>query len=85
MFPEAIEGTMGCHISEDKARFDFRIPRNFTSEEMEEIIQKSNDYVKRALDIHIFPHEKETEALFWECDGEIIPCGGTHLTNTRDI
>lgn len=83
--PEAIPWTMGCHIKENQARFDFFVSERFSQEEIEKITEIANEYVKKEYDIKVYSHEKEPEAIYWKCNWEVIPCGGTHLKNTKNI
>jgi len=75
----------GCHITDTKSRLDFRTEEKFNKEFIMEAQDYCNTLIKRALPIKTYQHPKEIEALYWECDGVIYPCGGTHLTNTSQI
>lgn len=73
----------GCKITENDARLDFRVDEKFSSEELEKITQISNDMIKSALNIKTYSSDSEKEALYWECDGYKMACGGTHFKNTK--
>lgn len=73
----------GCKISEDGARLDFRVDDKFSAQELEDAMKIANDYIKQELKIETFPSQSEPEALFWECDGRKMACGGTHFKNTK--
>jgi alanyl-tRNA synthetase len=73
----------GCYIQPDKARFDFAAKIDSTKLPLVE--QLTNDFIKRSLDIFNVPLENEIEALYWICDEIKLPCGGTHVKNTREI
>ncbi len=83
--PDAIPNIRGCHIKEDSARFDFGVADRFQAEELEQIGAIASRLVERDLPIQVYPHPEEPEALYWECDGVVIPCGGTHLTETGAV
>ena len=81
--PDISSKIYGAKISEKSARLDFMTEEKFTKDELSTLIQKVNNLIKAEKDIKVYPHPMEKEALFWECCGYSIPCGGTHLTNTK--
>jgi alanyl-tRNA synthetase len=83
--PELISNTIGCHIKEGQARFDFRTDEKFSSSELTTIESISNEFIERDLAISLFASDEHKDARFWQCDGHIIPCGGTHLEQTGSI
>ena len=83
--PEAIEKIKWCHISEENARFDFHIEEKFSEEDICRIVKTVNNLIIKDLEIKTYQHQKESEALFWECDNIIIPCWWTHLEKTWNI
>lgn len=83
--PEAIQGTLGCHIKPDGARFDFSVKERFTAEELAQIGATANAYVQRNAAITISAHPQACDARLWHCEGQTIPCGGTHLESTGAI
>jgi Ser-tRNA(Ala) deacylase AlaX len=80
--PAAIAETIGCHIATDSARFDFWIADRFTPEELEEIARLANAYVARNSAVETYPHAAHKDARYWRCEGQVIPCGGTHIAST---
>ena len=83
--PEAIKNVKGCHIKESSARFDFSISERFEVDEIEKIKTFANEMVLKNYGISSYCHAGEPEALYWEANGHVIPCGGTHLTETSLI
>lgn len=83
--PEATNNVKGCHITENQARFDFSVTERFTPEHINEIELLANGYVERDSKINTYSHTDEPHAIYWECEGEIIPCGGTHLQTSGSI
>lgn len=47
------------------------------------------DYIQTFLHpdkkIEMFADPEYSDIRYWQCDGQIIPCGGTHLDSTRFI
>lgn len=83
--PEVISRVIGCHISIGKARFDFSTEDRFTSDEIIRIEEYVNDLIDRELPIKVFESDMHPDARYWECDGVVIPCGGTHISNTGTL
>ena len=82
---EALDNVKGCSITEDYARFDFGVSMRFTPEELLQIQEIANTYVNRNLPVRLYSHADEPEAWYWECNGKVIPCGGTHLKETGNV
>ncbi|MBA1337050.1 MAG: Alanyl-tRNA editing protein [Firmicutes bacterium] len=76
---------LGAHISEEKARLDFRwegsIADTFDllSKEMESIVERDLEIKSKFID-------EENEIRCWEIEGfaEVL-CGGTHIKSTGEI
>lgn len=80
--PEAVDNTLGCHISEHGARFDFGVGSRFESDEIEQIACYANGLVAEEAAVEVFHHQAYLDARFWRCGEAVIPCGGTHLDST---
>lgn len=83
--PDMIPGTIGCHIKDGQARFDFRTDRRVSIDEMSEISVKANKLIERKLDIDVFESKEHPDARYWKCLDSVIACGGTHLRNTCEL
>ncbi|REE22225.1 alanyl-tRNA synthetase [Paraburkholderia sp. BL27I4N3] len=83
--PDAIAWTLGCHIRTDGARFDFGVGSRFTPDEVLAIEQIANDFVARGSAVTTRAHPDHIEARYWQCEDNLIPCGGTHIGNTAPI
>jgi Ser-tRNA(Ala) deacylase AlaX len=83
--PDAIKGTLGCHIKTDGARFDFGVEDRFTNEEIAKIEEEANAFVARDVKITVSAHPEAPDARLWHSDGHTIPCGGTHLDHAAPV
>lgn len=83
--PDAVKYTKGCHIKTDSARFDFATSERFTHEQVAEIARRASVLAEADHTIRLYAHPDEPEAIYWECAGEVIPCGGTHLDRTGPV
>jgi alanyl-tRNA synthetase len=83
--PEAVAWTLGCHIRPDGARFDFGVDKRFTPEDVQAIEEIANDFVARGCAVLTYAHQDHIDARYWQCEGNIMPCGGTHIQNTAPI
>lgn len=76
--------TIGCHIKEDSARFDFWT-HAFSPDEIRIIEEQANSMIMSGTTIRMESHPEISDARTWVF-GEIrIPCGGTHLTSPEEI
>ncbi len=83
--PDAIASTLGCHIRVDGARFDFAVENRFTPEEIVLIEETANGYIRRDARIQLSAHPEVPDARTWHCEGQAIPCGGTHIDSAGAI
>ncbi|GFM83067.1 synthetase [Pseudomonas cichorii] len=76
---ELKQWTIGCHIKEESARFDFLVEEAFSTDEVIEIERRANELI--VLDEVIEHHAVQglEDARMWRYQGIEIPCGGTHL------
>lgn len=85
MFPGIDKKIVGAKITDKYGRLDFSIDFKFTPEQIANIESRCKEYIDRNIPIEIFSHPEENEALYWKCNSYIVPCGGTHCGNTRDL
>lgn len=83
--PDAVLWTRGCHIKPNGARFDFSVANKFSQDETNEIARIANEMVRRKNAIRLFQNDLEPFARYWECEGHVIPCGGTHIETTAPV
>ncbi|MDX1456424.1 MAG: alanyl-tRNA editing protein [Marinobacter sp.] len=83
--PDLIDGECNCHIREDQARFDFRTDTPITQQERASMQRIANQIIQRNSAIRVFADADHPESRYWECEGFVIPCGGTHLERTGTI
>lgn len=83
--PELEETTIGCHIKESGARFDFISSQSFSPDDVKKIEEHSNYLISQNNSIEIKPHPLNEEARSWLYQDITIPCGGTHLASPADI
>lgn len=83
--PELEDQTIGCHIKEDSARFDFYTESSFDSTSISVIESYANEMISQNNNISIIEHPEVPEARIWTYEDIRIPCGGTHLRNPKDI
>lgn len=83
--PDAVARTLGCHIRTDAARFDFAVETRLSSEDLVKIEQVANALVVRDSRVRMYSHPDHPDARYWECDEQIIPCGGTHIDSTASV
>jgi Ser-tRNA(Ala) deacylase AlaX len=76
---------VGAHISEEKARIDFRADFNVSST-FEDILTDYNAIINSDKPIQTGFSDTETQRRFWKIDGFAeVPCGGTHVKSTKEV
>jgi len=83
--PELQQWTIGCHIKEESARFDFLVETSFSAEEVSEIERRANELIARNAAIAHYAVQGLEDARLWVYEGIEIPCGGTHLRSPVSI
>ncbi|WP_338885863.1 alanyl-tRNA editing protein [Xenorhabdus sp. TH1] len=73
----------GCSINDTKATFS--INNNIPNDIFEKIKNKVSSKIKPNGFIKMIPEPTNNEVFYWEFDGVIIPCGGTHVNNMNEI
>lgn len=83
--PELEANTIGCHIKENGARFDFITKTPFSPDNIQWIEQCANEWISSARPISIEVHPENADVRIWCYEDIRIPCGGTHLESPEDI
>lgn len=83
--PDALKWTLGCHIKTDGARFDFSVAERFTQEDIAAIQIAANGYVFRRSPVKVYSVQDIQDARYWECESQLIACGGTHLDTATPV
>lgn len=79
------EQTIGCHIKEDSARFDFLSDEKFDSDSLQRIESVANSLISEDLPIELGALPECPDARYWRYGALEIPCGGTHLERPAAI
>ncbi len=77
--------TIGCHIKEDAARFDFLTDNAFDADDVSAIQAEANRLMADNLPIINDHLPEHYDARFWQYGDIYIPCGGTHLETPKAI
>jgi Ser-tRNA(Ala) deacylase AlaX len=76
---------VGAHISETKARIDFRSDKSI-SEKLPKVLLVYNDIIDRNLVIEKGYLNQATQRRYWKIEGLAeVPCGGTHVNTTSEV
>jgi len=74
----------GCHIVETQGRFDLLIDRP-SEQDLRDAEGLVYQWVYAQHEIEIVTMPGEPECRIWRSAGRDVPCGGTHLANTRGV
>lgn len=76
---------VGAHISEFKARIDFKADFNISSI-FEQLLDAYNEIIRKNLIIHKGFSDVQNQRRFWKIEGFAeVPCGGTHVNSTSEV
>ncbi len=76
---------VGAHISEHKARIDFRCPENISTA-FPQILAAYEKIIAADLPIEKGFSDKFNQRRYWKIEGFAqVPCGGTHVRSTREV
>lgn len=76
---------VGAHISESKARIDFKSDTNISTH-FDEILQQYNEIIHQNLPIIKDWSDITTQRRYWKIDRFAkVPCGGTHVNTTGEV
>jgi Ser-tRNA(Ala) deacylase AlaX len=76
---------VGAHISETKARIDFKSDTNISAL-FPDILAEYNEIIKNNRTIEKGYSDIATQRRFWKIDGFAqVPCGGTHVNSTAEV
>lgn len=82
---ELRQWTIGCHIKEDSARFDFLVEAPFSADDLIKVERRANELIACNDPIENRAVQGLEDARIWAYQGIEIPCGGTHLDNPLRI
>lgn len=77
--------TIGCHIKEEAARFDFLVETPFSADDVSAIQDGANRLMADNLPIITDHLPAHYDARFWQYGDLYIPCGGTHLESPEAV
>ncbi|MBN1503406.1 alanyl-tRNA editing protein [Candidatus Woesearchaeota archaeon] len=75
---------IGSNIASEKARFDFLYNKPI-SDLLPMIEEQVNPFLAEGHEIITEPDEKNPDMRWWRCYEWSMPCGGTHVKNTKEI
>lgn len=76
---------VGAHISESKARIDFKSTTNISAF-FEDLLSAYTVIIQSDKPIRTGFSEEQTHKRFWKIEGFAeVPCGGTHVKSTSEV
>lgn len=76
---------LGSYVDEKKDRADYEYEGRLPPEVLKEVEEATNEFLAEGHEIRIDPDPKQPDIRIWRCAEIEMPCGGTHVRNTREI
>ena len=76
---------LGSYVDEKKDRADYEYQGRLHPEALKEVEEATNEFLAEGHEIRIDPDPTQPDIRIWRCAEIEMPCGGTHVRNTREI
>lgn len=76
---------LGSHVDEKKDRADYAYEGRLPAEELRAVEEETNRFLAEGHEIRIRLDPSRPGVRIWSCCSIEMPCGGTHVRNTREI
>ena len=76
---------LGSHVDEKKDRADYEYEGRLPQDELKRVEEATNRFLAEGHEIRIRLDPSRPGIRIWSCGGIEMPCGGTHVRNTREI
>lgn len=76
---------IGSYVDENKDRADYTYEGRLPPDEIKKVEEETNVFLGEGHEIRIEPDPNQREFRIWKCAGIEMPCGGTHVKNTKEI
>lgn len=76
---------LGSKVDEKKDRADYAYEGRLPVEELKLVEAATNDFLVEGHDIEILSDPERLGIRIWKCGDIEMPCGGTHVRNTKEI
>jgi len=86
LFEEKVgkQEAIGSNVDPEKARIDYAYDKPI-GELLPELQEKENALIAEGVEVKTYEDPDEPGRRVWECGEWKIPCGGTHVSNTKEI
>ena len=76
---------LGSYVDEEKDRADYKYEGRLPPEVLKEVEEATNEFLVEGHEIRIDLDPTQPDIRIWRCTEIEMPCGGTHVRNTREI
>ena len=76
---------LGSFVDENKDRADYAYEGRLPAEDLQAVEEATNAFLAEGHEIRIDSDPAQPGLRIWRCGPIEMPCGGTHVRNTREI
>lgn len=76
---------LGSRVDEKKDRADYAYEGRLPADDLRQVEEAANRFLAEGHEIRIRLDPSRPGIRIWSCDPIEMPCGGTHVRNTREI
>jgi len=76
---------VGSHLNERHDQSTYEVEDKLPKDKLQEVENNANKFIAEGHLIETYPDENKQYYRWWKCGEILMPCGGTHVKNTKEI
>lgn len=76
---------LGSNCNEDRDSSTYASEEPLTLDSLQKVESLTNEFISNDFPIEVYGDKERKNFRWWKCDKILMPCGGTHPKNTKEI